>query len=129
MSRESQAATGEKGEERAARYLVSQGCAIISRNWQAHPGEIDIVARCPYEGGGDVLAFVEVRTRHGRTGLGEESISPRKAKSMVSAAYAYMEAYGIDPESANWRIDLVTVAVEGTRTTVNWTRGSITDTL
>ena len=127
MSREGTSATGEKGEERAARYLVSNGCEIVARNWHAHPGEIDIVARCPYDAGGDVLAFVEVRTRHGRTGLGEESISRRKAASMAASAYAYMEAHGRNPESENWRIDLVTVAVEGARTTVNWIKGAISD--
>lgn len=127
MSRD-KSATGERGEERAARYLLSQGCKILARNWQAHPGEIDIVARCPYDAGGDALAFVEVRTRHGRQGLAEESVSPRKAASMAAAAYAYMHTHEIDPERANWRIDLITVAVEGTRTTVNWIKGAIVDT-
>ncbi|MGA7730160.1 MAG: YraN family protein [Chloroflexia bacterium] len=128
MSRESHIATGEKGEDRATRYLLSQGCAVIARNWHAHPGEIDIVARCPYEGGGDVLAFVEVRTRHGRPGLAEESISPRKAASMAAAAYAYMAAHELDPERTNWRIDLVTVALDANVTTVNWIKGALPDT-
>lgn len=127
MSRELSAATGEKGEERAARYLVSQGCTIIERNWQAHPGEIDIVAECPYEKGGVIVVFAEVRTRHGREGLGEESISRRKAASMTSAAYSYMEAHNIDPEQAGWRIDLITIALQGTRTTLNWIKGAIPD--
>ncbi|MEO5951015.1 MAG: YraN family protein, partial [Chloroflexia bacterium] len=51
MSREKSAATGEKGEERAAKYLIRQGCTILARNWQAHPGEIDIVAECPNDEG------------------------------------------------------------------------------
>lgn len=97
----------------------------MARNWHAHPGEIDIVARCPYDGGEHVLVFVEVRTRHGRQGLAEESISARKAYSMVSAAYACMEAHQIDPERARWRVDLVTVAVEGTRTTINWINDAV----
>ena len=123
MSRETSAATGEKGEERATGYLVSQGCTILARNWQAHPGEIDIVARCPDQ----TLAFVEVRTRHGRTGLAEESISTRKASSMITAAYAYMRAHGIDPEHTDWRIDLISIAVQDTRTTLNWIKGAIPD--
>jgi putative endonuclease len=125
LSRESHIATGEKGEDRAARYLLSQACAIIARNWHAHPGEIDIVARCPYEAGGDVLAFVEVRTRHGRQGLAEESISPRKAASMAAAAYAYMAAHKLDPERTHWRIDLVTVALGSSSVTINWAKGAI----
>jgi Holliday junction resolvase-like predicted endonuclease len=108
---------------------VSYGCRVLARNWQAHPGEIDIVARCPAEEGGEVLAFVEVRTRHGRQGLAEESISPRKAAGMAAAAYAYMQAHEIDPEREHWRIDLISVAVDGTRTTVNWIKGAISDPL
>jgi putative endonuclease len=128
LSRETNSATGEKGEDRAVRYLLSQACTIIARNWHAHPGEIDIVARCPYEAGDDVLAFVEVRTRRGRQGLAEESISPRKAASMAAAAYAYMAAHELDPERTHWRIDLVTIALDANVTTVNWIKGALPDT-
>lgn len=127
MSREKSAVTGEKGEERAANYLIRQGCTILARNWQAHPGEIDIVAYCPNDKGAQELVFVEVRTRHGRTGLAEESISPRKAASMSIAAYAYMEANKVDPEQTDWRIDLVSIAIQGTRTTINWIKGAISE--
>ncbi len=125
MSHEERSATGDKGEERATRYLISEGCAIVERNWHAHPGEIDIVALCPSEEGGETLAFVEVRTRHGREGLAEESISIRKAASMAATAYAYLEETGIDPESASWRIDLITVAIDGARTIINWIKGAV----
>ncbi len=127
MSRETSAATGVKGEERAAGYLISQGCIILARNWQAHPGEIDIVAQCPQDTA-QTLAFVEVRTRHGRTGLAEESISARKAASMTTAAYAYMQAHDVDPEHTDWRIDLISIAVMDNRTTLNWIKGAIPET-
>ena len=119
--------TGRKGEDRAAGYLASQGCKIVVRNWQAHPGEIDIIAECGDEGDGGepTVAFVEVRTRHGREGLAEESISAKKAASMVSAAYSYMEAHGIDPEVRRWRIDLVSIALEGNRTTISWIKNAV----
>ena len=120
--------TGRKGEDRAAGYLASQGCTILARNWQAHPGEIDIIIECPSLAGREpALAFVEVRTRHGRQGLAEESISPRKAASMVAAAYAYMQAHDIDPEAVPWRIDLVSIALEGNRSTINWIKNAINE--
>jgi putative endonuclease len=121
--------TGRKGEDRAASYLASQGCKIVARNWQAHPGEIDIIAECSDEGDGGepTVAFVEVRTRHGREGLAEESISAKKAASMVSAAYSYMEAHGIDPEVRRWRIDLVSIALEGNRSGINWIKNAISE--
>jgi len=67
-----------------------------------------------------------VRTRHGRTGLAEESISKRKASSMVSAAYAYMDAHSLDPERDAWRIDLVAISLSGSRiTAINWVQGAL----
>ncbi len=127
--------TGRRGEDVAALFLRRRGCTILARNWQAHPGEVDIIAGCPVEQQAPasdapaqvrVLAFVEVRTRHGRTGLAEESLSPRKVNSMASAAYAYMEGRGIDPESTLWRIDLIAIAMSGrTITAINWVQGAV----
>lgn len=72
------------------------------------------------------LAFVEVRTRHGHEGMAAESISQRKAGSMVSAAYSYMAAHNLDPEAIPWRIDLVAVTMlGGTVTDINWVKGAI----
>jgi putative endonuclease len=122
------AATGRTGEDAAATYLERQGCFILARNWRANPGEVDIVARCPPERGEHepTLAFIEVRTRHGREGLAEESISSRKAASMASAAYAYMAAHSIDPDATRWRIDLVAVAMSGQHITrINWVKGAV----
>jgi putative endonuclease len=120
--------TGQRGEDRAAGYLAGQGCTILVRNWHAHPGEVDIIVECPTQDGGEpTLAFVEVRTRHGRLGLAEESISPRKAASMVAAAYAYMQVHNLDPETVPWRIDLVSIALEGNRSTINWIKNALSE--
>lgn len=128
MSAVDKGSTGQRGEELAANYLVNQGCKILARNWRANPGEVDIIVECP--GPEPVLAFVEVRTRHGRSGLAEESISRRKAASMVSAAYAYMEAHGINSEEAPWRLDLLAISMSGRSvTSVNWVRGALDEEL
>ena len=124
MSAADKGSTGQKGEELAANYLMRHGCTVLTRNWRANPGEVDIIAECL--GPEPVLAFVEVRTRHGRIGLAEESISRRKATSMVSAAYAYMEAHGIDPEVTHWRVDLIAISMSGSNiTSINWVRGAL----
>jgi len=124
LGSEERGSTGQKGEELAANYLVRHGCKVLARNWRANPGEIDLIVECP--GPEPVLAFVEVRTRHGRTGLAEESISKRKASSMVSAAYAYMDAHSLDPERDAWRIDLVAISLSGSRiTAINWVQGAL----
>ena len=134
--------TGQTGEEIAARYLQERGCVILARNWRAAPGEIDIVARCPvsrsrmadagsgplYDPRTDMLAFVEVRTRHGAPGMAEESISRRKAAGMATAALHYMSTHNLDPESTPWRIDLVGIAMSGDHiTAINWIKGAITE--
>ena len=49
---------GEHGENRVTKYLVEKGYNIWHRNWKCWAGELDIVASI-----GDVLAFIEVRTR------------------------------------------------------------------
>ena len=49
-------ATGQWGEETAARYLENNGYTILARNFHTAHGEIDIVAS--KEGG---LVFVEVK--------------------------------------------------------------------
>ena len=120
--------TGQAGEDAAAGYLSRHGCTILTRNWQAHPGEVDIIAQCPGPGsrGAIVLAFIEVRTRHGERGMAEESISHRKAASMVSAAYAYMSAHGIDPDATPWRIDLVALFMRGPDIlSINWIQNAL----
>jgi putative endonuclease len=132
--------TGQIGERLAADYLTNQGCVILARNWRANPGEIDIVARCPLEGmrgvddgsgllldhERDILAFVEVRTRHGEVGRAEESVSRRKAAGMVSAALQYIAAHNLDPDDTPWRIDVVAVAISGDRlASINWAQGAI----
>ncbi len=120
-----QSDTAYAGEEAASVYLSRHGCTILTRNWRANPGEIDIIAHCPARDGTE-LAFVEVRTRHGQKGLAEETISRRKAASMTTAAYAYMQANNIDPDTTPWRIDLVAVAMRGPSITgINWIRGAI----
>jgi len=52
-------ATGREGEAAAARHLARHGYKVLYRNFQPdNGGEIDLVCRH-----GDVLAFIEVKTR------------------------------------------------------------------
>jgi Holliday junction resolvase-like predicted endonuclease len=114
-----------------AGYLARHGCAILARNWRANPGEVDIIALCQDTGkpGAGTLVFAEVRTRHGERGMAEQSISRRKASSMASAAYAYMAAHNLDPETTAWRIDLLAVAMRGSSiVSINWIQNALEET-
>ncbi len=52
---------GRMGERIACRFLINQGFDILIRRYRGRGGEIDLIA---FEG--DVLAFVEVKTRDSR---------------------------------------------------------------
>jgi len=97
--------TGRLGEQMAARYLQSLGYAIVETNYRTRFGEIDIVAL-----DGDVLVFVEVRARHGRSfGLAEESLTPRKRERLVQLSECYLQAHPTSPPAC--RIDVVAIAL------------------
>ena len=49
--------TGQKGEERAAQYLLENGYEVLERNYKTKTGEIDIIAKKA-----ETLVFVEVKT-------------------------------------------------------------------
>lgn len=55
---------GPTGERFVARLLAQQLYYIWDRNWTIQEGEIDIIAQRQH-----TLHFVEVKTRHARTGL------------------------------------------------------------
>jgi putative endonuclease len=93
---------GRLGEELAARALAARGYRIRQRNWRCPAGELDIVAE-----DGDVLAFVEVKTRRGRAfGAPEEAITPAKQAKLIELAATYAQESGWP---GDWRIDVAAV--------------------
>ena len=98
--------TGRLGEDLARRHLETTGCRIVAINQRCPSGEIDIITEQD-----QTLAFVEVRTRRGRSkGSPEESITPRKQAHMVAAAQEYLQANAL--EDRPWRIDVVAVELD-----------------
>jgi putative endonuclease len=79
-------ALGAAGESRAAHYLMRRGYRIVARNVRADRVEIDIIARR-----GQVLAFVEVKTRRTRAyGSPEDAVDARKRARLVRGAVAWL---------------------------------------
>ena len=54
---------GAWGEKVAATKLEADGYRVVARNWRCQQGEIDLIAQA----GDGLLAFVEVKTRRGRS--------------------------------------------------------------
>jgi putative endonuclease len=98
---------GDRGEDLAARFLQRAGWIILERNFRMGRKEIDIVVRR-----GEVVAFVEVKTRAG-LGYGHplEAITWKKRREIQQVAAAWIERKGRPDET--YRFDAVAVQVRG----------------
>lgn len=97
---------GSLGESIAAERLKAMGYRVLERNVRLTQGEIDIVAR-----DGDVLVFVEVRTRRSmEMGLPEESITERKKQKLRQLVDSYYQARSAGETQS--RIDVVVVDLD-----------------
>jgi putative endonuclease len=96
-------ATGQWGEDIAARYLEEHGYDILGRNFRTAHGEIDIIAS--KEG---CSVFVEVKTRSSHAfGYPEDSVSLRKQAHMLSAAEEYLQTH--PGSSDSWQFDVIAI--------------------
>jgi len=99
-------AMGQWGEEIAARYLESKGYIILTRNFHAAHGEIDIVASKE-----SALIFIEVKTRSSHTfAYPEDSVTLRKQAAMLSTAEDFLRAHPESPES--WQFDVIAIEIK-----------------
>jgi len=94
---------GRLGERKAAAMLKSRGMRILARNWRAGHDEIDLVCQ-----EGEVLVFVEVRTRDASALVGGyHSVTEAKKTKLRRACRAYMKALRTSPPHT--RFDIVEV--------------------
>ena len=99
---------GKLGEEFVTEYLKKCGFKILERNWHCSKiAEVDIIAL-----DGDVLVFVEVKTRSNlQCGHPFEAVNHTKLKKIQQAIPIYIAEKNI--KTSSFRIDLV--AVIGTK--------------
>lgn len=96
---------GAWGEDVAALQLKADGFTIVERNWRCRHGEVDLIVQR-----GELVAFVEVKTRKGRAmGAPEEALTQRKAKKLMQLGQLYVAEKNLD---VDWRIDLVAVELD-----------------
>jgi putative endonuclease len=96
---------GDRGEAMAARFLEQRGWTVVNRNFRMGRKEIDLVARR-----GEVVAFVEVKTRAG-LGYGHplEAITWKKRREIQQVATAWVDRFGRPEDS--YRFDAVAILV------------------
>jgi putative endonuclease len=101
--------SGDRGEHLAAEWLRRErGFAIVVQNWRNprdRREEIDIVGR-----DGDVLVFVEVKTRAANALVpGYHAVDKRKKRVLKSAAQTYLAQLRHKPQT--FRFDVVEVSM------------------
>ena len=90
------------GERLAAKYLKKLGYKIISQNYKAKMGEIDIIAQ-----DGDILVFSEVKQRtYDDFGAPREFVTKEKQRKIKNTAQLYILK---NKYAGNVRFDVVEV--------------------
>lgn len=98
---------GKLGEKEAERVLKKNGYRIIEKNYRCRYGEIDLIAR-----DGDVVAFVEVKTRGGDAfGTPKCSVDKRKQGRIITTSEVYMSEKGLTDQAV--RFDVVSIEARG----------------
>ncbi len=96
---------GRRGEDLASSFLKDLGYRIVKRNKMVGHSDIDILA---YDG--DILVFVEVRTKSKRDrGMPEETLTVKKLRRMKKTAEIYM---AINQYHGAARLDAVCLVIE-----------------
>ena len=100
--------TGAAAEAAAATFLERAGLRVIERNVRFVHGEIDLVCR-----DGEVLVFVEVKSRRARWGDGPgAAVSALKQWRLTRLAHHYLKWRRLGEPRC--RFDVVAVTVEDT---------------
>lgn len=100
---------GARGESIAERFLEGEGYRVVERNYRSPHGEVDLIAL-----EGDVLAFVEVKTRKDDSfGTPGESVGRVKQARLVKTSLHYMTEKGIDDTDVRFDVVSITTGPDG----------------
>jgi putative endonuclease len=106
---------GSHWELAAESFLRQRGMRILTRNYQARVGEIDLVMM-----DGDTLVFAEVRFRADETyGSGADSVTRAKQQRIIRAARNYLSRHAT-ANNVHCRFDVISIGTREGRTLINW---------
>lgn len=81
---------GQKGEDKATKYLKFKGYKILDRNYRSKYGEIDLICQDK-----DRIVFVEVKTKsHPAFGSPLAAVDSRKQKKLRNLALLWLSEKG-----------------------------------
>ena len=101
----------------AREFLVKEGYTLLDTNWRYLSHEVDIIAKK-----GDILAFVEVKTRNSRF-LGEPEIfvSRTQQRSYITVADAYVRQFNRTEEV---RFDIISIVLNSKEHSIKHIEGA-----
>lgn len=94
---------GSWAEEYVSIYLQKKGFIILHKNYRKTVGEIDIIGQKT-----DLLVFVEVKARKGKTIPLEEIVVKSKQKKIIATAKDFLMSYKAYP-NVTCRFDVALV--------------------
>lgn len=93
---------GTRGERITGNYLQGKGYQILERNWRCRRAEIDLIAM-----DGDILVFIEVKTRSG-IGFGEPELFVGREKQRM-IAFAAEQYIHLKRHQMEVRFDIISI--------------------
>lgn len=112
---------GQEAERWACDFLLQNGLSLVTTNYAAPCGELDIIAK-DKDGS---LVFVEVRFRKNATfGQPYETIDRRKQKKLHATALHFLQSkgYGLDYAC---RFDIVSITHAGNQPDIQWIKNAL----
>ncbi|MBT4160000.1 MAG: YraN family protein [Gammaproteobacteria bacterium] len=107
---------GRQAEAQAEQFLINHGFKLVTRNYSAKTGEIDLIMSKD-----ELLVFVEVRLRsHGGYGTGADSITHPKQRRIINTAKRYLQSVRKAPWQS-YRFDVVSIGQS-----LDWIPGAFT---
>jgi putative endonuclease len=110
---------GLQGESTVAAWLEKHGATIMARNYQTKLGEVDIIATK-----GDIVAFVEVKTRTTEYFPIMQTVNWRKQQRIIKAARHFVLANQIRDKVL--RFDVATVVADGNNQRIEYIKNAFT---
>lgn len=106
---------GNEAETLACDYLQQHGLKLLTRNYRAPYGELDLIMQDH-----DHVIFVEVRfRRHNHYGSGADSVTAVKQDKLIKTALYYLQQH---PKQAKHpaRFDVISLSAADGQTDIDW---------